>query len=140
MIADLPVRRTEIPGPRSRALAGELRRWESANVTFIDPEGRFPVFWESAHDCLVTDVDGNTFLDLTAAFGVAAVGHTNPRVTAAIAAQSAKLIHGMGDVHPPAIKVELAHRRKRLWREESKKEYTGDALALRGDEGRDKLR
>ena len=24
--------------------------------------------------------------------------------------------------------------------EESKKEYTGDALALRGDEGRDKLR
>ena len=32
------------------------------------------------------------------------------------------------------------HRRKRLWREESKKEYTGDALALRGDEGRDKLR
>ena len=32
------------------------------------------------------------------------------------------------------------HRRKRLWREESKKEHTGDALALRGDEGRDKLR
>ena len=32
------------------------------------------------------------------------------------------------------------HRRKRLWREESKKEHTGDALALRGDERRDKLR
>ena len=32
------------------------------------------------------------------------------------------------------------HRRKRLWREESNKEHTGDALALRGDEGRDKLR
>ena len=26
------------------------------------------------------------------------------------------------------------------WREESKKEHTGDALALRGDERRDKLR
>ena len=32
------------------------------------------------------------------------------------------------------------HGRKRLWREESKKEHTGDALALRGDERRDKLR
>ena len=32
------------------------------------------------------------------------------------------------------------HRRKRLWREESKKEHTGDALALRGDERRDKMR
>ena len=29
---------------------------------------------------------------------------------------------------------------KGVWVEESKKGYTGDALALRGDEGRDKLR
>gem|GEM_PF-5155808 len=38
------------------------------------------------------------------------------------------------------IKKKHFHRRKRLWREESKKEHTGDALALRGDERRDKLR
>jgi 4-aminobutyrate aminotransferase-like enzyme len=106
----LPVLKTAIPGPRSCALAGELHRWESENVTFIDPAGRFPVFWESADDCLVTDVDGNTFLDLTAAFGVAAVGHTNPRVAAAIADQAGRLIHGMGDVHPTRLKVELARR------------------------------
>lgn len=106
----LPEIRTPVPGPRSRALAAELRRWESPNVTYIDPEGRFPVFWESASGCLVTDVDGNTLLDLTAAFGVAAVGHTNPRVAAAIAAQAQKLIHGMGDVHPSAVKVELARK------------------------------
>ncbi len=30
--------------------------------------------------------------------------------------------------------------RKRVQEEESNKEHTGDALALRGDEGRDKLR
>nr|CAA9284524.1 Adenosylmethionine-8-amino-7-oxononanoate aminotransferase [uncultured Armatimonadetes bacterium] len=110
MAEDLPLLRTRVPGPRSLALASELRRWESPNVTFVDPEGRFPVFWESARDCLVTDVDGNTFLDLTAAFGVAAVGHTNPRVAQAVAEQSGKLIHGMGDVHPAAIKVELARK------------------------------
>lgn len=106
----LPVLRTPIPGPRSLALAAELRRWENRNITFVDPEGRFPVFWESAAGCLVTDVDGNSFLDLTAAFGVAAVGHTNPRVAAAVADQAGHLLHGMGDVHPTRLKVELARK------------------------------
>jgi 4-aminobutyrate aminotransferase / (S)-3-amino-2-methylpropionate transaminase / 5-aminovalerate transaminase len=106
----LPERCTAIPGPNSRALAAELRRYENPNVTYVDPEGRFPVFWESASGCLVRDVDGNTFLDLTAAFGVAAVGHTNPRVAAAIAEQSRRLLHGMGDVHPTAVKVELQRK------------------------------
>jgi 4-aminobutyrate aminotransferase and related aminotransferases len=106
----LPELKTEIPGPRSLALAAELRQWENPNITYVDPEGRFPVFWESARGCLVTDVDGNTFLDLTAAFGVAAVGHTHPRVAAALAEQSQKLIHGMGDVHPSAVKVALARK------------------------------
>lgn len=108
----LPQIRTEVPGPRSRALAGELRRWESPNVTYVSPE--FPVFWESAAGCLVTDVDGNVFLDLSAGFGAAAVGHTNPRVASAIQEQAGRLIHGMGDVHPPAIKVELQRTLARL--------------------------
>ena len=106
----LPVKRTEIPGPASRALADTLRKYENPNITYISPEGDFPVFWESASGCMVIDADGNSFLDLTAAFGVAAVGHTNPRVVAAIAAQSQKLIHGMGDVHPSSLKVKLAQK------------------------------
>lgn len=106
----LPVRHTDIPGPKSLALTHELGTVENPNVTYVDPEGRFPVFWDSASGCLVTDVDGNTYLDLTAAFGVAAVGHTNPRVVAAVQSQAAKLIHGMGDVHPSAVKVELAKK------------------------------
>lgn len=106
----LPQLRTAIPGPKSLALAAELRRYENPNVTYVDPEGRFPVFWESASGCLVRDVDSNSYLDLTAAFGVAAVGHTNPRVAAAIAAQSHRLIHGMGDVHPTAVKIELQRK------------------------------
>lgn len=106
----LPERKTAIPGPRSLQLARELRQVENPNITFLDKEQRFPIFWESARGCLVADVDGNTFLDLTAAFGVAGVGHTNPRVAAAIADQAHKLIHGMGDVHPSALKVELAQK------------------------------
>ena len=59
---------------------------------------------------LVTDADGNRFLDLTSAFGVALTGHANPRVAEAIAAQAARLAHGMGDVHPTELKTRLLDR------------------------------
>lgn len=108
--AMLPVRRTAIPGPKSLGLAEELRRSENPNITFLDPLRRFPVFWERAEGCLVIDADDNTYLDLTAAFGVAAVGHGNPAVVAAIQKQAGTLIHGMGDVHPSGVKVRLAEK------------------------------
>lgn len=104
----LPCLVTPIPGPRSQALARRLRRVESPNVTFLAPD--FPVFWEEAQGCLVTDVDGNRFLDVTAAFGVASVGHSHPRVVRAVRAQAEKLLHGMGDVHPAEVKVRLCER------------------------------
>jgi 4-aminobutyrate aminotransferase-like enzyme len=103
----LPHIQTPVPGPQSRALARKLRTHESRNITYIDPEGRFPIFWESAQDCLVKDADGNTYLDMTAAFGVMAVGHSNPRVVEAITGQAPALIHGMGDVHPTRLKADL---------------------------------
>jgi 4-aminobutyrate aminotransferase/(S)-3-amino-2-methylpropionate transaminase len=99
---------TSIPGPKSRDLAARLRRSESPNVTYLAAD--FPVFWESASGCWVTDVDGNVFLDLTAAFGVAGVGHSHPEVVAAIQHQATRLIHGMGDVHPSDVKVALCER------------------------------
>ncbi len=60
------------------------------------------------------DVDGNCYIDLTAAFGVASVGHGNPRVVAALKAQAGKLLHAMGDVHPNELKLELARELVRL--------------------------
>ena len=104
----LPKIKTAVPGPRSRALAADLRRVESPNVTYLAPD--FPVFWDRAAGCLVTDADGNRFLDVTSAFGVTSVGHSHPRVVAAIEAQVQKLTHGMGDVHPSAVKVRFCER------------------------------
>jgi len=66
-----------------------------------------PIFWESAHGATVRDVDGNRFVDLGGGFGVANVGHAHPKVVAAVQEQAGRLLHGMGDVHPPAVKVEL---------------------------------
>jgi 4-aminobutyrate aminotransferase / (S)-3-amino-2-methylpropionate transaminase / 5-aminovalerate transaminase len=93
------------PGPRSRALATGLARWESPNVTYLADD--FPVFWEEARGANVRDADGNLYLDLTAGFAVANAGHAHPRIVAAVRAQAERLLHGLGDVHPPAVKVEV---------------------------------
>lgn len=93
------------PGPISREMAQRLSKVESRNVTHLTTD--FPVFWEEAKGSNVRDVDGNVYLDLTGAFGVSAAGHTPPGVVERIRDQAGRLIHGMGDVHPPAIKVEF---------------------------------
>lgn len=93
------------PGPRSRALAAELARYESPNVTYLAPD--FPVFWTEARGANVRDADGNVYVDLTAAFAVAGAGHAHPRIVAAVREQAGTLLHGMGDVHPPEVKVAL---------------------------------
>jgi 4-aminobutyrate aminotransferase/(S)-3-amino-2-methylpropionate transaminase len=104
----LPGLRTEIPGPESRALATRLALVESRNITCLEP--RPPIFWSEAHGANVRDVDGNVYIDLTAGFGAASAGHSNRAVVHALAHQAEQLAHGLGDVHPPAIKVELLEK------------------------------
>ncbi|MEO6834754.1 MAG: aspartate aminotransferase family protein [Candidatus Tumulicola sp.] len=110
MSEDDPLERLSgaVPGPRTAEHIPALRAYESQNVTHLADD--FPVFWESARGATVVDVDGNRYLDLTAAFGVANVGHANPRVTAAVADQAERLMHGMGDVHPTAVRARLLER------------------------------
>jgi len=96
---------TEVPGPRSRALGERLARVECRDTTCLVPEP--PIFWDRAEGANVVDVDGNRFVDLGAGFGVACAGHAHPRIVRAVQAQAARCLHAMGDVHPPAVKVEL---------------------------------
>ena len=79
---------TEIPGPKSRAL---VARREAAT-----PPGAAkltPIAIERAHGAVVTDVDGNRYLDLAGGIGTLAVGHTPGPVVDAIKEQVDKLIH-----------------------------------------------
>ncbi|MGD8869563.1 MAG: aspartate aminotransferase family protein [Gemmatimonadales bacterium] len=96
------------PGPRSRDLAARLEAHESPNVTFVSQDS--PIFWHEALGANVLDVDGNIYIDLTAGFGVAAAGHRNRRVCDALRSQLDALAHGLGDVHPPDIKIRLLER------------------------------
>ena len=112
-----PALRVCPPGPVSKAYAERLSATESRNVTYVGEA--FPVFWEEARGANVRDVDGNVYIDLTSAFGVAVAGHSHPRIVAAIRDQVARLAHGMGDVHPSVLKVRLLERLARLspWKE-----------------------
>src|SRR5438094_9692866 len=98
----------------TRQVLDLLRRYESRNVTFIEPDGSWPIIWERARGVHVWDAGGKKYLDLTAAFGVAAAGHANPRVVKAGQRQMATLLHAMGDVHPHALKAALARELSRI--------------------------
>ena len=84
-----------------------LGRHESPNVTFMDPDGTWPIVWQRAKGMHVWDETGRRYLDLTAAFGVAACGHAPKQVVEAGQKQLACLMHAMGDVHPHALKAQL---------------------------------
>ncbi|MEK7781909.1 MAG: aminotransferase class III-fold pyridoxal phosphate-dependent enzyme, partial [Verrucomicrobiota bacterium] len=91
-----------------------LRAYESRNVLFTEPDGSWPIVWQRAKGVHVWDAEGKKYLDLTAAFGVATAGHANSAVVRAGQKQMATLLHAMGDVHPHALKAQLARELSRL--------------------------
>lgn len=103
-----PKQPINIPGPKSKNLAKKLKSLESPGITYLAED--FPIFWDKAAGVNIWDIDGNCYLDFNSAFGVAGIGHSNAKVVKAINEQSAKLIHGMGDVHPPHLKVEFLEK------------------------------
>jgi 4-aminobutyrate aminotransferase-like enzyme len=66
------------------------------------------LIWAKAEGCRVWDAEGREYLDLSGGFGVAALGHRNPRVMEAIA--TAPVAHALGDLADAEVTVELRHR------------------------------
>lgn len=97
--------RTAIPGPRSLEL---VARRETAMPNGLYKAHQIAV--ESAAGALVTDVDGNTFIDFIGGIGVLNAGHCPPSVVAAIQEQAAKLIHFSALVGTYEPYVALAER------------------------------
>ncbi|MCB9726954.1 MAG: aminotransferase class III-fold pyridoxal phosphate-dependent enzyme [Deltaproteobacteria bacterium] len=116
-MSDLPHVPVALPGPESRALVDVLARHESPGITARRARqgeargtGSDPIVWARAEGASVWDVDGNRYVDLTGAFGVALVGHAHPAVVRAVQEQAATLMHGMGDVFPNAPRIRLMER------------------------------
>jgi 4-aminobutyrate aminotransferase/(S)-3-amino-2-methylpropionate transaminase len=69
-----------------------------------------PIVAQEARGALLTDVDGNTFVDFTGGVGVLNVGHAHPRVVEAAQEQLARFTHTDFTIVPYESYVELAER------------------------------
>jgi 4-aminobutyrate aminotransferase/(S)-3-amino-2-methylpropionate transaminase len=97
--------RTEVPGPRSREL---LARHDEAVAKPLSIY--LPVVVERGQGALLTDVDGNTFIDFTGGVGCLNVGHAHPKVVAAVQQQAERFFHTDYTIVPYEVYVELAER------------------------------
>lgn len=82
---------TSLPGPIARALVERDRAVTSPSYT-----RGYPLVVARGQGCMLEDVDGNVFLDMTAGIAVTATGHAHPEVVAAIQDQAANLLHMSG--------------------------------------------
>ena len=97
--------KTEIPGPKSRAILERKAR------VVADPLSIYaPVVIAEAHGATLTDVDGNTFIDFTGGVGCLNVGHSHPRVVEAAQSQLEQFSHTDFTIVPYEVYVELAER------------------------------
>src|ERR1700691_1296819 len=94
-----------LPGPRSAAWLQRDDRVMSPSYTRA-----YPLVVRRARGAMIADMDGNRFLDFTAGIAVTNVGHSHPRVVAAIRRQSSRLIHMSGTDFYYAPQVRLAER------------------------------
>src|SRR5713101_5570629 len=97
--------RTEIPGPKSRAL---MARREAAIPR--GPSNATPVFAASAQGATIEDVDGNRYLDFAGGIGCLNIGHRSPRVISAIREQLEKHLHLCFAVTPYESYVAVAEK------------------------------
>src|SRR5260370_5026850 len=109
--------RTEIPGPRSRAL---MARREAAVPR--GPYNSTPVFMASAEGATLEDVDGNRYLDFAGGIGWLNVGHNSPRVMSALRNQLEKHLHLCFAVTPYESYIALAEKLNALTPAKSPKE------------------
>jgi 4-aminobutyrate aminotransferase/(S)-3-amino-2-methylpropionate transaminase len=114
---DLPALQTRVPGPESRAWLVRFAKVAAPmgpRAPAFEPGGQpIPsgtIVYREGLGANVLDVDNNRFVDLAAGFGSLLLGHRPARVSAALGAQSERLLQSLGDVHPSDVKIRLLER------------------------------
>ncbi len=102
--------KTDLPGPKSQEIAKKREKY------IAKPMGSSlsPCYIAHGEGALLTDVDGNQFIDLTGGWGCLAVGHTHKKVVAAVKDQAEKYLHTDFTAVPYESLVELAEKLVKL--------------------------
>lgn len=99
------------PGPKARAVLEKQARYLAPSVS-----KPLPLVWDHAEDCVVWDVDGNSFIDFCSGVLVLNTGHSHPKVVQALREQVGRLINCYDSPHP--LRSEFAERIARLMPED----------------------
>jgi 4-aminobutyrate aminotransferase len=98
--------KTELPGPRARAMIAR-----DAEVISPSYPRDYPFVMSHGRGTEVWDVDGNRFLDFAAGIAVCATGHAHPRVVEAVKSAADDFLHISSDYwheHMTALGERLA--------------------------------
>jgi len=87
---EVPDVRIEPPGPKSRELHERCSRHFKGLSTQVK---LFPVAFESGEGCVLTDVDGNRYIDFSSGIYVTTLGHCHPKVTEAVQHYAGRLMN-----------------------------------------------
>jgi 4-aminobutyrate aminotransferase-like enzyme len=79
-------------GPKSREVIEMLMKYE-VNTEWAFGVFLRPVVWDRADGCVVTDIDGNEYLDFSSGFATTVSGHSNRKVREALFKQAERLTH-----------------------------------------------
>src|SRR5688500_14198997 len=97
--------KTAVPGPRSREILDRKDR------VVAEPLGVYlPVVIADGSGAMLTDVDGNSFIDFTGGIGCLNVGHSHPRVVEAVHEQVDRFLHTDFTIIPYENYVSLGER------------------------------
>jgi 4-aminobutyrate aminotransferase len=66
---------TPLPGPKAKAIIERDRLFTSPSYT-----RDYPLVAARGEGCMLADVDGNVFLDMTAGIAVTSTGHAHPEM------------------------------------------------------------
>ncbi|MBN6187875.1 4-aminobutyrate--2-oxoglutarate transaminase [Aneurinibacillus sp. BA2021] len=101
--------KTELPGPKAKEILARRKQYVPKGIS-----NGIPTFVEKAQGAILTDVDGNTFIDFAGAIGTINVGHCTPEVVEALHDQIDKYIHTGFNVMMYEPYIELAERLAKL--------------------------
>jgi len=97
--------RTEIPGPKSKALAERRAKAVPRGLSHGTP-----IYVAKAEGAWLEDVDGNHYIDFAGGIGCLNVGHRRDEVVSVVRDQLDRFMHTCVQVTPYEVYVQLAER------------------------------
>jgi acetylornithine/N-succinyldiaminopimelate aminotransferase len=77
----------------SAAMAAVFVFWGCLMSHVMNTYARLPVAFSHGNGCRITDTEGKEYLDALSGIAVSTLGHTHPKLVAAISAQAGRMLH-----------------------------------------------